>query len=195
MKTVVNSLVMLALAIFGRMFLYGQLSPTGSEASSPDAQARSGGFAQAHIAPLMEKLTGSHFSPQDMAVITVGTLIYATAIGVLSRAVLGSHLFGVRLNGFIALLGSWAALLLYAALFGRASADDFGIIATFAGVGSLLALIGAVLLKAFVAVEAQTFMTGGETRTAAAVKRVAAPSAGKGPSSDRLRAALSRDPR
>ncbi len=195
MKTVVNTLVMLALAIFGRMFFYGAMSGGGSDPSSSPSPSPGASFAQSHVAPLMEKLMGAHFSPQDMAVITVGTFIYAAALGLLSRAVLGSHLFGFRLNGFIALLGSWAALLLYAAVFGRATADSFGAVAAFAGVGSLLALVAATALKAFIAGEAETFMTGGETRIGAAIKQAAAPSKGKGPSSDRLRAALNREPR
>jgi len=195
MKTVVKTLVMMALALFGRTLFSGEMNALGAKPSSPEASMRGAGFVQTHVAPLMEKLAGAHFSSQDMAVITLGTFVYATALGFLSRAALGNHLFGFRLNGFISLLGAWAALLLYFTLFGRASADAFGIIAAFAGVGSLLALVGGVALKSFVTTEADTFMTGGETRIAAAFKRVAAPSSGKGPSNDRLRTALNRNPR
>jgi hypothetical protein len=115
---------------------------------------------------------------------------------------LGDLSLGLVLNGLVALTGVWVVMLLYDFGFGADAFDDLKALVERALVGSVAAPATLILLKAFAASDAATFLAGGDARTGdtmrglfARVEQLASAAPHRrptGPSAERIRDAISR---
>jgi len=153
------------------------------------------------VTGLVQEVVGRPIGPFESAVILACILLQATVVGVVFQLVLGERGYGLIVNGLTALAGAWGMMLLYDLRPGAEATFDFDALVARGLIASVAAPAALILVKAFAAADAKTFLAGGDTRAGDAMRGLIArfvslASAGrlrsKGPSTDRIRGALER---
>jgi hypothetical protein len=142
-------------------------------------------FAVRHVAAG----AAGRFALEKFVVSAVATLAYAFVLGRLTRLAVGNRGFSPMMNGLIAAAGSWLTLV---AVGGRGAATAIGLTMGVAMVGSVVALAAAIVAKARFGGGLNTILDRHMTAKDVVAARVDKISMPRGPSQERLRAAVSR---
>jgi hypothetical protein len=152
------------------------------------------------VTGLVQKALGRPIGPLESAVILACILFEAVVVGVVLQLALADRSFGPVLNSVIALGGAWSVMVLYDLGPGVEALNDLDALVGRGLVASVAAPTALILVKAFTVADADTFLSGGDTRAGDAMRGViarfeslaAAARRAKGPSAERIRGAVDR---
>ena len=154
------------------------------------------------VTGLIQEALGRPIGPLESAVILACILFEAVVVGVVFQLALAERSFGLVLNSLVALAGAWSVMLLYDLRSGVEALDDLDALVARGLVVSVAAPAALILVKAFAVADADTFLSGGDTRAGDAMRgliarfeslaNAAARRRLKGPSPERIRGALDR---
>ena len=153
------------------------------------------------VTGLVQKALGRPIGPVETAAIFACILFEAVVVGVAFQFALGDRGYGLIVNGLIAFAGVWGVMALYDLTPGVEALGDLDALMARGLVASVAAPAALILVKAFAATDANTFLAGGDTRTGDAMRGLIArfvSLAGarwlrpRGPSAERIRGALER---
>ncbi len=122
-------------------------------------------------------------------------------VGVAFQFALGDRGYGLIVNGLIAFAGVWGVMALYDLTPGVEALGDLDALIARGLVASVAAPAALILVKAFAATDANTFLAGGDTRAGDAMRGLIARFVSlasarwlrpRGPSTERIRGALER---
>jgi hypothetical protein len=194
MNRILRLLIPIAIVFFGRQIYADRSSgpPDASSAHPAVQHSQQPGWITEKFAGLLQNMTGTELSPQDMRLLSVLIFVFSFALGLVAHLILGSRAFGRGLNGLIALFGAAAAVFCLRWLPPGMRASGLGWEIAVAIFSSFLFLGAAVALKAFVLLEAEDFALGNGTRTGGAMKALTGAAPKSQVSPDRIQRALRR---
>ena len=150
-----------AIVLFGGMFMFrflfeggGAADPGAPKATKTD-QAR-----DAMILHLAQMVGLAGLTKDELGLLTSGVTIYCYIVGTSLDMVLAERAFGKFLNGTIALFGAFAALYIYASLFGQFHRDHILPLFVICAISSAMAVVLAALAKLWVMDGAEDYMAG-----------------------------------
>jgi hypothetical protein len=153
------------------------------------------------VTGLVQAVLGRPIGPVETAAILACILFEAAVVGVAFQLALGDRGYGLIVNSFTALAGAWGVMALYDLRPGAEALSDLNALVARGVVASVAAPPALILVKAFAATDANTFLAGGDTRVGDALRGLiarleslasAARPRPKGPSAQRIRGALER---
>jgi hypothetical protein len=194
MNRILRLLIPIAIIFFGR-WIYADRSSGPPDASSAHAAVQhpqQPGWITQKFAGLLQNMTGTELSPQDIRLLSALIFVYSFVLGLVAHLILGNRAFGRALNGLIALLGAAAAIFCLSWLSPETLASGLGWEIAVAIFSSFLFLGAAVAVKAFVLSEAEDFALGNDTRTGGAMKALTGGAPKSQVSQERIQRALRR---
>jgi hypothetical protein len=154
------------------------------------------------VTGLIQEVIGRPVGPLESAVVLACILFEAVVVGVVFQLALAGRSFGLVLNSLLALAGAWGVMLLYDLSPGAEGVDELDALVARGLVASVAAPAALILVKAFAVADADTFLSGGDTRAGDAMRGLvarfeqlasaAARRRPKGPSAERIRGAVDR---
>ncbi len=208
MRTLIPGLIALVLGALalgtGAQILHALAN---SPSALSDLRSSLDDAAPFHLLPvsvtgLIQEVLGRPIGPAETAAILACILFEAVVVGVAFELALADRSFGLVVNGLIALAGAWGVMHLYDFRPGVEALGDLDALVARGLVASVAAPAALILVKAFAASDANTFLAGGDTRAGDAMRGLVArfeflaSAAGrrrpKGPSAERIRGAAER---
>jgi hypothetical protein len=154
------------------------------------------------VTGLIQAAIGRPIGPLESAGTLACILFEAVVVGVVFQLALPGRSFGLVLNSLLALAGAWGVMLVYDLSPGAEGVEELHALAARGLIASVAAPAALILVKAFAVADADTFLSGGDTRAGDAMRglvarletlaSVAARRRPKGPSAERIRGAVDR---
>lgn len=157
-----NRLIMAIFPFLG-MYVARQMlltPPTQNPDGVATAPARKNQFIEWIITKLSDAFGTGALPHHHVTVIALGLMIYSAVMGHMSSAVLGRLGFGRTLNGLLCLTGTFVTLLAYAKIFGEIKPEQLALIVILMMAGSILTLLTACAIKAWVSHQTEAVMIG-----------------------------------